>query len=75
MYSISLEAARVNAGLSQKAAAKRLGVNAGTLSNWERGKTSPDVEKFHAMCNLYGCPSELIFLRRKFALSESPDSQ
>lgn len=37
MYRISLEAARVNAGISQKEAAKRLGINVGTLSNWERG--------------------------------------
>lgn len=66
MYTISLEAARINAGLSQKAAAKSLGINVGTLSNWERGKTSPDVEKFKALCDLYGCPSELIFLRKKF---------
>ncbi len=66
MYRISLEAARVNAGISQKEAAKRLGINVGTLSNWERGQTFPSVEKFKALCDLYGCPSDLIFLRKKF---------
>lgn len=66
MYRISLEAARVNAGISQKEAAKQLGVNVGTLSNWERGQTAPSVEKFRALCSLYGCPSDLIFLRKKF---------
>lgn len=67
MFTITLEAARVNAGLSQKEAATQLGVNTATLSNWERGKTSPDVDKFKALCKLYGCPSDLIFLPKKFA--------
>ena len=71
MFTISLEAARVNAGLSQKTAAERLGVNVGTLHNWEKGKTFPDVDKFKALCAIYGCPAEHIFLRRDFALSES----
>ena len=70
MYRISLEAARVNAGISQKDAAKQLGINVGTLSNWERGNSSPSVEKFKALCDLYGCPSDFIFLRKRFALSE-----
>ncbi len=64
MYTISLEAARVNAKLSQKEAAKRLGINVGTLSNWENGKTFPDVDKFRELCDVYGCPIDLIFLGR-----------
>ena len=70
MYRISLEAARVNAGLSQKDAAKQMGINVGTLSNWERGNTSPSIEQFKALCDLYGCPSNLVFSPKKFALSE-----
>lgn len=70
MYSISMEAARVNAGLSQRDAAKAIGINVGTLSNWENGKTSPDVEKFRRMCKVYECPEDIIFLGKKFALSE-----
>lgn len=66
MYTVSLEAARVNAGLSQKEAAKQLGVNVTTLSNWERGKTSPDVDKFKKLCEVYNCPGDLIFLGKKF---------
>lgn len=66
MFTISLEAARVNAGLSQKDAATMLGVNVTTLSNWERGKTSPDADKFKKMCEVYGCPIDLIFLGKKF---------
>lgn len=67
MYTISLEAARINAGLSQREAAKRLGINVSTLSNWENGKTSPDVDKFRKLCDVYGCPIDLIFLGNKFA--------
>ena len=70
MFTISLEAARVNAKLSQREAAQRIGVNVGTLSNWERGVTSPDIDKFKRMCEVYACPTDLIFLGRKFALSE-----
>ena len=66
MFMITLEAARVNAGLRQKEAADRLGINVGTLSNWERGLTSPDIDKFKEMCDLYNCPSDIIFLRKRF---------
>lgn len=60
MYTISLEAARINAGMSQRDAAKEIGVNVATLSNWERGKTSPDVDKFKALCTVYNCPSDIV---------------
>lgn len=66
MFTISLEAARVNAKMSQKEAAEQLGVNVATLSNWERGKTSPDVDKFKKLCEVYNCPGDIIFLGRKF---------
>lgn len=65
MYTVSLEAARVNAKLSQREAAAKLGINVTTLSNWERGKTSPDADKFKQLCALYHCPIDLIFLGKK----------
>ena len=67
MYTISLEAARINAGLSQRDAAKSIGVNVGTLSNWENGKTYPDIEKFRRLCEVYGCPADIVFWGKKFA--------
>ena len=67
MFRISLEAARVNAKMSQKAAAQAVGVNVTTLSNWEKGKTSPDADKFKALCDLYNCPIDCIFLPKRFA--------
>ena len=54
MLKITLEAARVNAGYSQKEAAEKLEVSNKTLCSWENGKTFPSAEKIDAMCNLYG---------------------
>lgn len=72
MYMVTLEAARVNAGLSRKEAAEQLGIHVSTLANWEKGKTSPDIARFKQLCSLYRCPGDLIFLPKKFTLSEYP---
>ena len=56
MFKISLEAARVNAGLSQKEVAKSLGVSNKTVSSWENGKTFPKGDKILKLCDLYGVP-------------------
>ena len=53
-FKISLEAARVNAGFSQKEAAEKLEVSNKTLCSWEKGKTFPPADKINALCNLYG---------------------
>lgn len=54
MLKISLKAARVNAGLSQKEAAQALDVSNKTLCAWESGKRFPAADKIDAICNLYG---------------------
>ena len=53
MPKISLEAARVNAGLSQKDAAKALNVSNKTLHNWENGISCPSAKYIDAICDLY----------------------
>ena len=53
---ITLKAARINAGLSQSEAAEKMGVNVMTVSNWETGKTIPDVGDFKRLCELYRWP-------------------
>jgi len=59
---ITLKSARVNKGLTQADAAKILGISTDTLSNYERGKSFPDVPIIKRMEDLYGLPySELIF--------------
>jgi len=60
-FKITLEAARVNAGFTQKEVAEKLNVNVGTVQNWESGKTKPSIEKFAALCNLYACPMDVIY--------------
>lgn len=54
MVKISIRAARVNVGLSQKEAATHLGVSTKTLCNWENGITFPSADKIPAICELYG---------------------
>lgn len=63
MVKITLKAARVNAGLSQKEAAKKLNVSNKTLHSWESGKTFPAAHKIDALCDLYGISYDnIIFL-------------
>lgn len=60
---ITLKAARVNKGLTQKDAAKMLGISEYTLINYEKGKSSPDVHVLKKIENLYGVPyHRIIFL-------------
>ncbi len=51
---IRLSAARINAGLSQRKAAKALGISNSTLCNWENGISFPDAEQIEKICSLYG---------------------
>ena len=43
MKKMTLKAARINKGLTQQQAADAIGIRVDTLSNYERGKTYPDV--------------------------------
>ena len=53
MPKISLKAARINAELSQKDAAKALKVSNKTLHRWENGDSSPSAKYIDAICDLY----------------------
>ena len=57
---ITLRAARVNAGLTQQEAGKRIGVDRGTIIRWERGDTRPKADRLEALCALYQIPIEHI---------------
>ena len=57
---ITLEAARVNAHLQQKEAAKRLGINARTLANYEKGRTVPDMNMGKKIEEVYNFPVRFI---------------
>ena len=49
-----LRQARAEAHLTQEAAAEALRVSRQTVSNWETGKTYPDILSVLAMSDLYG---------------------
>lgn len=60
MLKITLEAARVNAGYTQKEAAKLLHISNKTLQNWESGKFYPNAGKIQEICALYRIPYDNI---------------
>lgn len=62
MYKVSLAAARINAGYKQEEVAKELKISKSTLISWEKGKVTPRVEQFKALCILYKVPEDNINL-------------
>lgn len=64
---ITLKSARVNKNLTQVEAAKLIGITVDTLSNYERGKSYPDVPVIQKIEEVYGVSySDLIFLPKKY---------
>ncbi len=70
MLMISLKAARVNCGMTQKEAAQAIKVDAATIINWEKGKTAPRVTQLQMLSKLYEIPMDCIFLDRNSTLRE-----
>lgn len=62
---LTLKAARVNSGFTQKYVAKHMHVNASTISSWEAGKTFPTANKLAQLCELYGVGIDDIFLLKQ----------
>lgn len=60
MFKISLAAARVNAGMSQRQVAKALGVSNRTIVAWEKGESYPKADKIILICALYKIPYEML---------------
>lgn len=63
MPKITLKAVRVNAGLTQKEAAKRIGISYQTLSEYEKDASKIKLVTIEKMCTLYGIPIDCIFLK------------
>lgn len=61
---ISLAAARVNAGLSQREAAKLLGITPGTLRNYEQGKQVPSWMTVKEMERIYGISADNMIIEK-----------
>ncbi len=63
---ITLRAARINVGLSQTEAAKKIGVTKDIISNWERAKSFPNAMQIKKIQDLYGVRyDDVIFLPTK----------
>ena len=67
MLKISLRAARINAGMTQKEVADKLRKHKMTIAHWENGQTPVDMANFAAMCNLYGVPENCVIMPKKLA--------
>ncbi len=64
---ITLKAARVNNNMTQSEAAKKIGITVDTLSNYERGKSYPDVPIIKKIEEVYGLTySDIIFLPENY---------
>ena len=48
-----LKKARAEKGLKQQDVAEQLGIKANTISNWEKGRTEPDIDSFVKLCDIY----------------------
>lgn len=69
---LTLKKARLIAGLTQTDVVDALGINKGTLINYEKFRTLPDIETAKALAKLYGLSiDDLIFLPDNCALSTS----
>lgn len=53
MEKITLKAARVNMGYTQKRAAEHIGVSVSTIKNWESGVTFPSQPMIDKICEVY----------------------
>ena len=60
--SITLRAARVNAGMTQDEVARQLRKNKQTIVNWENGRTAIDLANLKLLCDLYKLDINAIIL-------------
>ena len=62
LIQISLEAARVNAGLTQASVAEHMHVNRSTVRRWEKGISEPTISQGLRLSDIYKMPLDNIFL-------------
>ena len=61
-FTISMAAARVNAGLTQEEIAEKMQISRQTIVNWETGKVSPKPAQFKMFCDLCDAPVDRVSL-------------
>ena len=65
MNKITMKAARVNAGMTQKDMSAKMHVTVATISTWERGIRIPKPAQFEMYCRICGRPTDDIFLPKR----------
>lgn len=71
---LTLQAARVNAGLKQTDVAKELKVTPETISRWEQGKSFPNVPQISELERLYGVTyADINFLVKDIGLTDTEE--
>lgn len=65
MAKITLEAARVNTGLTQAQLAEKMGVSRQSVIDWETGKREMRTPYFYLFCNITGFSEDDIILPKK----------
>lgn len=68
---ITLEAARINAGLTLDEAAEKIGVHKNTIINWERDSSNIRLSQLEKIENAYGYPVTYIFFGKTLELKSS----
>lgn len=62
---ICIAACRVNAGLNQREFAEKVGVSLATITNWEAGKSEPDLSELRKISQISKIPMDFIFVERE----------
>lgn len=57
---ITMAAARINAGLTQKELATACGVSEAAVFNWENGKNAPKLKHLPKLENAYGISLDFV---------------
>jgi len=66
---------RKEAGLSQEAFAEKLGVSRQSVSKWESGSATPDLNKVIDMCELFGVSSDYLISGKESTAAEKANSE
>lgn len=64
-FTVNLTAARANANMTQSQFAEALGVDRGTVYNWENGKGTPSATLLRKISELSKIPMDYIFVPDK----------
>ena len=65
MPKITIEAARVNAGLTQEELANKMGVSKQTVFDWENGKREIRTAYLYALCHITGFEEDDFILPKR----------